>query len=68
MLVQKRRKKGLSQSQLADITGISLRTLQAYESETRDINKAAAENVYLLAQALDTSMEEILCTERIGKK
>lgn len=68
MLAQKRRKKGLSQSQLADITGISLRTLQAYESETRDINKAAAENVYLLAQALDTSMEEILCTERIGKK
>lgn len=68
MLAQKRRKKGLSQSQLADITGISLRTIQAYESETRDINKAAAENVYLLAQALDTSMEEILCTERIGKK
>lgn len=68
MLAQKRRKKGLSQSQLADITGISLRTLQAYESETRDINKAAAENVYLLAQTLDTSMEEILCTERIGKK
>lgn len=68
MLAQKRRKKGLSQSQLADITGISLRTIQAYESETRNINKAAAENVYLLAQALDTSMEEILCTERIGKK
>jgi transcriptional regulator with XRE-family HTH domain len=68
MLAQKRREKGLSQSQLADITGISLRTLQAYESETRNINKAAAENVYLLAQALDTSMEEILCTERIRKK
>lgn len=68
MLSRIRKEKGLSQSELSELTGISLRTIQSYESETRDINKASAETIYLLSQALGTSMETIICTERIRKK
>lgn len=68
MLSEARKKKGLSQAELARITGISLRTIQAYESGVRDVNKASAQTVYLLAQALGTSIENLLQTERIGRK
>lgn len=68
MLSETRKKKGLSQAELARITGISLRTIQSYESGVRDINKASAQTVYLLAQALGTSIENLLHSERIGEK
>lgn len=51
---------GLSQSQLAEAAGLSLRTLQAYECGARDLKKAAAETVLLLAKKLNSTVEELI--------
>ena len=55
-----RKERGLSQSQLSKLSGISARTLQNYEQGARDINKAEALIVYKLCKALDCSFENIL--------
>ena len=44
--------KGLSQSQLARISGVPVRTIQQYEQRERDISKAQARSVSALAAAL----------------
>lgn len=51
-LKRKRLAVGLSQSQLAYLTGIPLRTIQQYEQGQKSINKARAEYVISLARAL----------------
>ena len=51
---------GLSQSQLADSAGMSIRTLQHYEQGARDINKAQGLILLSLARALNVTIEEIL--------
>jgi len=43
---------GLSQSQLAKVSGIPVRTIQQYEQGQKDINKARAEYVIALSRAL----------------
>lgn len=51
---------GLSQSQLAELTGISLRSLQHYEQGSRDINKVQGLTLLTLARALNVTIEDIL--------
>lgn len=51
---------GCSQSILAKISGVSLRSIQMYEQRNKDINKAGAETLYRLARALGCSMEDLL--------
>ncbi len=51
---------GLSQSQLAEISGVPVRTIQQYEQRTRDINKAQATTVAALASALCTESRNLL--------
>lgn len=55
-----RENKGMSQAKLADISGVRLRQIQAYESNERPINAAAALTVYKLATALGCRIEELL--------
>jgi transcriptional regulator with XRE-family HTH domain len=55
-----RSKCGLSQSQLAKKSGVSVRVLQGYEQGERDLNKAAADTVMRLAQAVGVTVEELL--------
>lgn len=55
-----RTQQGLSQSLLSKEANVSLKTLQAYEQGDRDLNKAQAETVYKLAQALNCKMEELI--------
>lgn len=55
-----RKASGLSQSQLADLSGVNLRSLQYYEQGAKDLNKAAAETVFALARALGCTMEVLL--------
>lgn len=43
---------GLSQSELADIAGVPVKTLQKWESREKNINAARAETVLALAKAL----------------
>lgn len=55
-----RKAKGLTQKQLAEASGISLRTLQHYEQGSKDLNQAAAITVYGLAVLLGVSIEDLL--------
>ena len=55
-----REAKGLTQKQLAEAVGLSLRTLQHYEQGSKDLNMAAAITVYRLAGALNVQLEDLL--------
>ena len=47
-----RKKAGLSQKTLAELSGVPLRTIQQYEQRQKSINKAQAIYLVMLAQAL----------------
>lgn len=51
---------GLSQKELAAITSIPIRTIQQYEQRQKNINKAQANYVVSLAQALNVSVKDLL--------
>lgn len=51
---------GLSQQQLADAVGTSVRTIQQYEQRQKNINRAAAETVFQMARILYCSPERLL--------
>ena len=52
--------RGLSQADLAEKSGVSKRTIQAYEQRDKDINKASVEIVSKLASALNCSIDDLL--------
>ena len=59
--LQKIRKQvGLSQSQLAELSGVSIRMIQKYETGERNINNASAITVYKLAQTLKVNVEDLI--------
>lgn len=63
MSLQKMRKqRGYSQSQLAQASGVSVRTIQNYECGKRNIDRADALIVQKLSQALECNAGEILNT------
>ena len=51
---------GCSQSKLAALSGVSLRSIQMYEQRKKDINRAQAQSVYRLAKALGCHVEDLL--------
>ena len=51
---------GLSQSQLARESGVPLRTIQQYEQRQKNINKAQAEYLLMLASSLSCNPEDLL--------
>ena len=55
-----RQKAGLSQRQLAEMSGVPLRAIQQYEQKQKNINKAQAEYLAMLAQALCCNMWDLL--------
>ncbi len=55
-----RKKVGLSQKELAEQTGIPLRTIQQYEQRQKNINKAAAEYIVILSRILFCRPEDLL--------
>lgn len=55
-----RLERGLSQSQLAKAANVKLRSIQAYEQKTKDINKAQLQSACKLAKALSIRPEELL--------
>lgn len=63
-LKSRREAAGLSQSQLADASGVPVRMIRAYEAESpsahKDINHAEAIKVFRLAQALGCDISMIL--------
>lgn len=52
-----RRAIGLSQSELAKKSGVSVRTIQAFEAGRREITKASGEIIFKLSKALGIQME-----------
>ena len=59
--LQKQRKKcGYSQRELAEKSGVNLRTLQQYELKTKDIGKASVRTVMALANVLGCRIEDLL--------
>ena len=55
-----RQRSGLSQRELAEQSGVPLRTIQQYEQRQKSINKAQAEYLLMLARTLCCAMEDLL--------
>ena len=55
-----REKTGLSQSGLAEKSGVSVRMIQYYEQGAKDINKAAVVTVVKLANALGVDVRDLI--------
>lgn len=54
-----RESRGLSQRQLAERSGINLRTIQQYEIRAKNINRAAAETLFALSRTLGCRMDDL---------
>lgn len=59
-LKRMRQKAGFSQSELADLSGVPVRTIQQYEQRQKNINKAQVEYLFMLAQALCCRVEDLV--------
>lgn len=59
-LKQIRQRIGLSQSELAELSGIPVRTIQQYEQRQKSINKAQTEYLMMLARALNCNAEDLI--------
>ena len=55
-----RLRKGLSQSELSEASGVNLRIIQYYEQGANDINKAQGITLYKIARALNCKIEDLL--------
>ena len=51
---------GCSQAELAEMSGVSLRSIQMYEQRNKDINRASTYTVFRLSKSLGCSMEELI--------
>lgn len=66
-LREKRNEAGLSQSQLAKKSGISIKNIQHYEAKTRDLDKAKLETISRLALALGCKITDLLNSNELKK-
>ena len=51
---------GCTQAELAQRSGVSLRSIQMYEQRNKNINKASVETIYSLAKVLGCTMEDLI--------
>ena len=51
---------GISQAELAKLSGVKLRSIQMYEQKVNDIDKAHAGTVYKLSRVLGCTIEDLL--------
>ena len=59
-LKRRRKNAGLSQRELAEQSGVPLRTIQQYEQRQKNINKAQVEYLVMLANVLCCDIDELL--------
>ena len=64
-LKKMRESKGLSQAQLAKMSGIHYRTLQYYEQGRLDIGHCKIEKLISVALALDCDIEDIVDNKNV---
>ena len=55
-----RESRGLSQSELSRLSGVSLRSIQMYEQKVNDIDKAQVHALYKLSRVLGCEIEDLL--------
>lgn len=55
-----RENRGISQTELAKLSGVKLRSIQMYEQKVNDIDKAQAGTVYKLSRVLGCTIEDLL--------
>lgn len=55
-----REHRGISQTELAKLSGVNLRSIQMYEQKVNDIDKAQAGTVYKLSRVLGCTTEDLL--------
>lgn len=55
-----RKEAGLSQRELADLSGVPVRTIQQYEQRRKNINKAQAEYLVMLSQVLCCEIDALI--------
>ena len=55
-----RQQAGLSQAELAERSGVSVRTLQHYEQGSKDLRRAAGETLLAFARSLGTTVEALI--------
>lgn len=67
-LKELRKGKNLTQKELAEMAGVSIKALQAYEQDFRPLGRASALDVYQIAKALGTSIEDLLGVESLKKQ
>lgn len=61
-----RQKVGLSQRELADLSGVPVRTIQQYEQRQKNINKAQAEALLRLSKALYCDVDALMEKREAG--
>lgn len=52
--------KGISRKELADLTGVSFRSIQDYEQGHKDLSSAKADTLLKMARVLDCTMEDLI--------
>lgn len=55
-----RENRGISQAELAKLSGVKLRSIQMYEQKANDIDKAQAGTIYKLSRVLGCTIEDLL--------
>lgn len=55
-----RENRGISQTELAKLSGVNLRSIQMYEQKINDIDKAQAGTIYKLSRVLGCTIEDLL--------
>lgn len=55
-----RESRNISQTELAELSGVKLRSIQMYEQKVNDIDKAQARTVYKLSRVLGCTVEDLL--------
>ena len=51
---------GCTQAELAERSGVSLRSIQMYEQRNKDINKASVDALYRISEVLGCSIESLI--------
>lgn len=59
-LKEMRQSRGLSQSKLAEKTGINIRTLQHYEQGSKNFDHARIDTILRVCIALDCKLDDII--------
>lgn len=63
-LKSERKKRKISTDDIAQLTGVSRRTIEAYESGARDIKKASYETLAKISTMLNVPIEKLVEEEK----